>query len=180
MQRFLKWLLIILGTPLLIIIIILFSIWLKYYCIVSVERGQLQVPVKPGALGQWVDPFIGTGGIPWVCAHNFPGAALPFGMVRLSPETATMIINKRALNTSGYYYPDNKIIGFSHTRLAGTGATDGGHFLIFPTTDFIPDNADWPEHRALDTAILTNPALWPARKRADLKPILGRYASERI
>ncbi len=143
MKRFLKWLLIILGTSLLIIIIILSSLWLKYYCIVNVERGQLQVPVKPGELGQWVDPFIGTGGIPWVCAHNFPGAALPFGMVRLSPETASMIINKRALNTSGYYYPDNKIMGFSHTRLAGTGATDGGHFSIFPTTDFIPENIDW-------------------------------------
>jgi predicted alpha-1,2-mannosidase len=54
-----------------------------------------------------------------------------------------MIINKRALNTSGYYYPDNKIIGFSHTRLAGTGATDGGHILVFPTTEIISEKTDW-------------------------------------
>ena len=58
---------------------------------------------------------------------NFPGATVPFGMVRLSPETASLYTNTRAYNTSGYYYGDNKIIGFSHTRLAGTGATDGGH-----------------------------------------------------
>ena len=30
-----------------------------------------------------VDPFIGTGGD----GHTFPGAAVPFGMVQLSPDT---------------------------------------------------------------------------------------------
>ena len=35
----------------------------------------------PGEYGQWVDPFIGTGGLPWVCAMLFPGATTPFGMV---------------------------------------------------------------------------------------------------
>ena len=32
---------------------------------------------------QAVDPFIGTGGD----GHTFPGAAAPFGMVQLSPDT---------------------------------------------------------------------------------------------
>jgi len=91
--------------------------------------------MKPGYYGKWVNTFIGTGGFPaWVCGHNFPGATVPFGMIRLSPETASLYINTREFNTSGYYYGDNKIIGFSHTRLAGTGATDGGHFLFTPTT----------------------------------------------
>ena len=45
-----------------------------------------------------------------------------------------MLIRKRALNTSGYYYGDEQVLGFSHTRLNGTGATDGGHFLVVPAT----------------------------------------------
>ena len=80
-----------------------------------------------------VNPFIGTGGVPWVCGHNFPGAMVPFGMVRLGPETASLGFGRRALNTSGYYYGDEQVLGFSHTRLNGTGATDGGHFLVTPT-----------------------------------------------
>jgi predicted alpha-1,2-mannosidase len=43
-----------------------------------------------------------------------------------------MLLHKRALNSSGYYYGDDQILGFSHTRLNGTGATDGGHFLVMP------------------------------------------------
>lgn len=108
---------------------------LKHKRIVGAKPGQLQTKVQPGALGRWVNPFIGTGGFPWVCGHNFPGAMVPFGMVRLGPETASMLIRKRALNTSGYYYGDDQILGFSHTRLSGTGATDGGHFLVVPAVE---------------------------------------------
>jgi 5'-methylthioadenosine phosphorylase len=43
----------------------------------------------------------------------------------------------------------------------------------------IPESPDWPEHRALENAILTNPGLWPVRKRNELEPILKRYSSER-
>jgi len=132
MKKFLKWLLIISGSLLLLLILTISILWIKYYLVVSVAPGQLEVPVTPGQLGRWVNPFIGTGGIPWVCANNFPGAARPFGMVRLSPETVSMVIDAQALNTSGYYYPDSRMTGFSHTRLAGTGATDGGHFLVLP------------------------------------------------
>ena len=104
----------------------------KYKHIVHAPPGQLQTQVQPKELGRHVNPFIGTGGIPWVCGNNFPGAMVPFGMVRLGPETTSMLISKRALNTSGYYYGDNQLIGFSHTRLNGTGATDGGHLLVMP------------------------------------------------
>lgn len=107
----------------------------KHHRIVSARPGQLQTKVQPGELGRWVNPFIGTGGWPWVCGHNFPGAMTPFGMVRLGPETASMLIRKRALNTSGYYYGDDQMLGFSHTRLNGTGATDGGHYLVVPAIE---------------------------------------------
>ena len=82
-------------------------------------------------LNQYVDPFISTGGNPYVCGHNSPGATVPFGLVRLSPDTLSMS-RKAATNTSGYYYHDPLILGFSHTRLCGTGAVDGGHFRVMP------------------------------------------------
>jgi predicted alpha-1,2-mannosidase len=90
--------------------------------------------VQPGTLGRDVNPFIGTGGVTYLCGNSFPGATLPFGMVRLSPDTVSLLGN-RASNSSGYYYADQRILGFSHTRLAGTGATDGGNFLVIPCTD---------------------------------------------
>jgi predicted alpha-1,2-mannosidase len=78
--------------------------------------------------------LIGTGGLPYLCGNNFPGATVPFGVVRLSPDTVTTS-GKRAINSSGYFYSDPQILGFSHTRLAGTGATDGGNFLVIPTIE---------------------------------------------
>ena len=37
----------------------------------------------------------------------------------------------------------------------------------------IPESPDWPEHRALDTAILTPRDHWPAARLAELAPLLG-------
>ena len=110
------------------------GIALYYYKIVHAEAGQLSTIVQPGKLGKQVNPFSGTGGFPWMCAYNHPGPQTPYGLVRLCPETASILLNKKAVSTSGYFYGDDKIIGFSHTRLSGTGATDGGHFLVVPTS----------------------------------------------
>jgi predicted alpha-1,2-mannosidase len=106
-----------------------------YFQFVHTSSSTLTTAAAPGSLGRWVNPFIGTGGVPWVCGHNFPGATTPLGMVRLSPETASILFHKRALNTSGYYYGDAAILGFSHTRLSGTGAVDGGHFRVLPVSE---------------------------------------------
>lgn len=106
-------------------------VW-KHHRIVGARPGRLHTTAQPRELGRSVNPFIGTGSYPWVCGNNFPGAMVPLGMVRLGPETVSWLNGKRALNTSGYYYGDNQVLGFSHTRLNGTGATDGGHFLIVP------------------------------------------------
>ena len=106
---------------------------IRYRLIVRAEPGELSLAARPVLpLIKAVNPFIGTGGYPWVCGHNYPGASLPFGMVRLSPDTRAFPGGRQATNTSGYYYGDNRITGFSHTRLSGTGATDGGHFLVVP------------------------------------------------
>jgi 5'-methylthioadenosine phosphorylase len=39
----------------------------------------------------------------------------------------------------------------------------------------IPVAPDWPEHRALDTALITDRKLWPAATRKKLGPILERF-----
>ncbi len=133
MNKFIKIISSIIGILLLSIVIFITGIWLKYRSIVDVPTQKIPDSISSVyPLSSQVNPFIGTGGIPWTCGNNFPGVSLPFGVMRLSPETSSFLNNGKALNTSGYFYGDNKIIGFSHTRLVGTGATDGGHFLVMP------------------------------------------------
>jgi len=142
MKRIIKIILRGLGLLILAGLLFLGVLWIKSGHIVNAEPHPMPgaaLPLRP-LIGE-VNPFIGTGGYPWVCGHNFPGATLPFGMVRLSPETASYLTGKQARNTSGYYYGDNKILGFSHTRLSGTGATDGGHFLVVPATGPLSQNS---------------------------------------
>lgn len=47
--------------------------------------------------------------------------------------------------------------------------------LIPGIVDAIPEAPDWPEHRALDSAILTPPKEWPADRAIELAPMLGRF-----
>ncbi|TAJ15231.1 glycoside hydrolase family 92 protein [Marinilabiliaceae bacterium JC017] len=77
-------------------------------------------------LMKYADPFIGTD----THGHTFPGAASPFGMVQLGPDTGTEGWDW----CSGYHYSDSSIIGFSHTHLSGTGGADLGDILIMPFT----------------------------------------------
>lgn len=72
-----------------------------------------------------VNPFVGTGGH----GHTFPGAVVPNGMIQPSPDTR--IDGWDA--SSGYYYEDSLMNGFSHTHLSGTGCADYGDFLLMPT-----------------------------------------------
>ncbi|MBA3652171.1 MAG: S-methyl-5'-thioadenosine phosphorylase [Chthoniobacterales bacterium] len=39
----------------------------------------------------------------------------------------------------------------------------------------IPIEPSWPEHRALDSALVTDRSLWPAETREKLRAILGRF-----
>lgn len=41
----------------------------------------------------------------------------------------------------------------------------------------IPSTADWPEHSALDAALVTPKEFWPARTSQRLRPILARFLS---
>lgn len=132
LKRLLKYLFILTLTLVLLIVAALIAATAKYRSVVRAKPGGLDVAAKPGEFGKWVDPFIGTGGVPWVCAYNSPAAMTPFGMVRLGPDTASLFVNEQGLNASGYFYGDNKIVGFSHTRLLGADALEGGHFRVTP------------------------------------------------
>ena len=39
----------------------------------------------------------------------------------------------------------------------------------------VPREPDWPEHRALDSALVTERPLWPDDTAENLRPILGRF-----
>ncbi|HEX3008446.1 MAG TPA: GH92 family glycosyl hydrolase, partial [Bacteroidales bacterium] len=101
-------------------------------------------------LCSYVDPFIGTQEM----GHTFPGAAVPFGMVQLSPETDTVQYEKNGKYNpdvyrycAGYQYTDKTIVGFAHTHFSGTGHSDLGDFLMMPTTGKLmlnPGTADKP------------------------------------
>ncbi len=132
-MNYLKRLLFVLATILLLGFLFAGSLYSYFIYRNGQAFGKLKTNVQPGKLGQFVEPFIGTGGYFWVCGNNFPGASAPFGVMRLSPDTKSSVFRKEAMNTSGYYFPDNRIMGFSHTRLSGTGATDGGQFRVIPS-----------------------------------------------
>ncbi|MBR4597002.1 MAG: GH92 family glycosyl hydrolase, partial [Opitutales bacterium] len=61
---------------------------------------------------------------------TFPGAATPFGLVQLSPDTIT-----GGDNGPGYSWHHSTIEGFSFTHMSGIGwFGDFGNLLVMPTT----------------------------------------------
>ena len=84
----------------------------------------------------YVNPFIGAStnvdaaGAYHGLGKTFPGAATPFGMVQVSPQTIT-----GGDNGSGYSSEHKTIEGFSMTQMSGVGWNgDLGNFLVMPTT----------------------------------------------
>lgn len=81
------------------------------------------------------DPLSGSAGAAFGQPQTFVGATTPFGLVKLGPDTSGEL--PRAVggfaHTSGYWYLDGYIDGFSHLHLSGTGIEDLGNFLVMPT-----------------------------------------------
>lgn len=77
----------------------------------------------------YVNPFIGTGGH----GHTYPGATVPSGMLQVTP-----VNGKSGWDwVSGYHYSDNRIAGFAHLALSGTGIGDLLDIIITPTNQKI-------------------------------------------
>lgn len=68
-----------------------------------------------------VNPFLCTLGDH---GHCHPGAAVPFGMVQLGPDTwPSSLTGDGDWAHSGYNYADEAVRGFSHIRIFGSGGT---------------------------------------------------------
>ncbi len=84
-------------------------------------------------------PIVGTG---WH-GHTFPGATAPFGLVQLSPDTVGPPEPKwngkwdiyAWDHCGGYHYPDDTILGLSHTHISGTGVQEMGDVLVMPLVE---------------------------------------------
>lgn len=113
---------------------------MKQYKIGILFVALLNIAITAQNASRYVNPFIGTAGT----GHTFPGAVAPYGMVQLSPDTGTEGWDW----SSGYRYTDNSIVGFSHTHLSGTGASDYGDILLMPTVgklQIIPGSKENPD-----------------------------------
>ena len=82
-----------------------------------------------------VNPFIGAttsidaAGVYHGLGKTFPGAATPFGMTQVNPNTVT-----GGDNAPGYSYEMETIEGFSMLQMSGTGwYGEFGNFLVMPT-----------------------------------------------
>ncbi|OEV08638.1 GH92 family glycosyl hydrolase [Streptomyces nanshensis] len=87
---------------------------------------------QDGRLTDLVNPFIGTENE----GNTYPGAAVPFGMVQLSPDTG---------HNTGYDHSHQHIRGFSSVHVSGVGCGLGGDLPVLPTTGEITetDNAKY-------------------------------------
>ncbi|MCO4763960.1 MAG: GH92 family glycosyl hydrolase [Myxococcales bacterium] len=102
-----------------------------------------KVPLVVVDLAGSVDPFIGSAG----SGNVIPGALVPHGMVRASPDTVDAL---GAIGT--YHWESDKLQGFSHTHLEGPGGSNNGygHLLVMPfattITDALPAHAEPYSH----------------------------------
>ncbi|NLU73844.1 glycoside hydrolase family 92 protein [Streptomyces sp. HNM0575] len=84
---------------------------------------------QDGRLTDLVNPLIGTENE----GNTYPGAAVPFGMVQLSPDTG---------HNTGYDHSQNHIRGFSSVHLSGVGCGIGGDLPVLPTTGDVTETDD--------------------------------------
>jgi putative alpha-1,2-mannosidase len=96
----------------------------------------------------YINPFIGAStstdaaGVYHGLGKTFPGAATPFGMVQISPNTIT-----GGDNGSDYSYEHLTIEGFALTQISGVGWNgDLGNFLVMPTIGELKTSAGTAEN----------------------------------
>jgi len=118
-------------------------IWHLVLLIFPVITLPAQPPRKVRLPVDYVNPLIGAStntaaaGASHGLGKTFPGAATPFGMVQVSPNTIT-----GGDNGSGYSYEHTSIEGFAHTQLSGVGwYGDLGNFLVMPSSGPLRTNA---------------------------------------
>jgi predicted alpha-1,2-mannosidase len=113
-------------------------------------------------LTSYVNPFIGTQDE----GAAFPGAAMPFGMVQMSPDNGY---------ATGYSYDNSKIRGFSLMHLSGAGCGIGGFFPILPMAG-VPSSNNYSDY-ALSYSH-TGESASPGRYAVNLASGSGTIAAE--
>ncbi|HVK25039.1 MAG TPA: GH92 family glycosyl hydrolase [Actinokineospora sp.] len=91
----------------------------------------------PADLTTLVNPLIGTRNH----GNTFPGAAMPFGMVQVSPDTGW---------NTGYNYDHTRVWGFSHTHLSGVGCGAATEVPLMPTVGAVTSNSPATYGQTLD------------------------------
>ena len=80
-----------------------------------------------------VDPRIATGGTGYNVGCAYPGATVPFGLAKPSPDTSSASgAAFGAYHGGGYHSDDDHIQGFSQLHLHGVGLTDYGLVSLMP------------------------------------------------
>lgn len=98
-----------------------------------------EVTPEPAAVerpADYIDPKIATGGLGFRITSGNPGAAAPNGMVKVSPHTNGSWGTAPFLHYTGYWSEDDRIRGFAHVHLHGTGAAGLGNLAFMPAEAF--------------------------------------------
>ncbi|NOY93141.1 MAG: glycoside hydrolase family 92 protein [Deltaproteobacteria bacterium] len=102
-------------------------------------------------LTQWVNPFVGSGGLGFGYASTAPAPQRPYGMVRPGPDTTSVGGASPLNHFSGYYYDDPMIQGFSMTRAEGIGTNDYGSLGLMPVDGMTAERTTQDGYRAVYT-----------------------------
>lgn len=96
-------------------------------------------PIEPYDPLEYVDPFIGTGGLGGQTTGVGPHASMPFGMTLVGPDTRSADGGAPGFyHFGGYHYEDARIDGFAHTHSHGMGINDYGGVLVMPRDGWDP------------------------------------------
>lgn len=96
----------------------------KLYLLFCVAALMLSFPLNAEDFTKYVNPMIGAdnGG------YTFPGAAVPYGMVKLGPDCNNLTENAG-------WQKDTPVVGFSHTHINGSGGgCKYGNILFMAST----------------------------------------------
>ncbi|MGA2246960.1 MAG: GH92 family glycosyl hydrolase [Verrucomicrobiota bacterium] len=107
------------------------SLYLKTALAAALAAAAPMVPAAAASLVDSINPMVGAStSVEYGEGKTFPGAATPFGLVQLSPDTIT-----GGDNGPGYSWEHTTIEGFSFTHMSGIGwGGDLGNFQVMPTT----------------------------------------------
>lgn len=115
--------------------------FLSRSALVLILSGFASSALLPAQSARYVDPFLGSDG----AGNVFPGAAVPFGMIKAGPDMGNGTANAG-------WMPKGPIQGFSQTHVSGTGGgVKYGNILVQATTGAIAPS-DHASERAEEKA----------------------------